>query len=296
LSLLVPGKITNYPIREGQEIKKVQLISQLDDSDYKSRYDAAIAEFNNLKANYERAEKLRKTDYISQSELDQIKAQKDIGATNVKLLKTALNNTRLVAPFSGVIAKTFVNKYTDIQVKQPIVSLQDNSSLKVVISVPENTVVKESQKTDSNDIKFHASFAAIANEVFDLDIHSYETEADPVTRTYKVTLNILDTKGYQLYPGLTTQVTLDFKNPAKKTFNLPVSALFTSNEDANEQYIWVIDEQNKVHKRKVEVSEIVDNHVVLINGISENEKVVTAGIHYLRENQLVKLLLANKTL
>ncbi len=296
LSFLVPGKIIRYPIKEGQEVKKGQVISQLDNDDYTSRYDTALAEYNNLTASYERASKLRKTHYISQSDIEKIKTQKDIAAANVRLLKTALKNTQLIAPFSGVIAKNFVNNYTDIQVKQTIVSLQDNSSLKIIISVPENTTIKESQNQDSSNIKFQARFTAIPNEVFDLDIHSYETEADPVTRTYKVTLNILDTKNYQLYAGMTSKVAINIKTPSKKFYPLPISALFTRNESAIIQYVWVINEQNMVHKRRVELSYIINTHVLVISGLMENEKIVTTGVHHLRENQRVKLLSADKPL
>lgn len=289
LSFQVSGKLAKLPIKEGQDIKQGDLIGQLDQRDYKARYDSALAEFREAKANLARAEKLIKKEYISQADMDKIRAKRDMAEANVRLTKKALSDTELRAPFTGTIAKQYVRNFTDIQAKQAIVSFQNNDELEIVISVPENVVVENDQDRKNNTLNLTATFTTLPNEVFDLKLNEFTTEADAATRTYKVTLGIVDKKGFGLYPGMTTTVFA-----SGETFNyanlLPVSAVFSDPKGGEESYIWLIDDSDKVHQQAVKIGELQGDRIEILEGIQTDDKVVIAGVHHLVEGQKVKLL------
>lgn len=289
LSFQVAGKLVKLPIKEGQKLKQGQLIGQLDARDFKAKFDSATAAYKNANANYLRGKKLIEKEYISQSDLDKLLAQKDQADANVRLAQKALDDTKLVAPFSGTVAKQYVRNYTDVQAKQSIISLQNNQDLEVVVSVPEQLVINRDAK---KDIKVQATISSIPGKVFPLKINEFSTEADPTTRTYKVTLSILDKQGYNLYPGMTATVELSGSQLNYASL-LPVSAVFSDPNGSEKNYVWEIQPEGqdfKVHKVEVQVGELKGDSIEVLKGISKQEKIVVAGVHYLTEGQKVKLL------
>ncbi|MBN2607109.1 MAG: efflux RND transporter periplasmic adaptor subunit [Thiotrichales bacterium] len=286
LSFQVSGKLTKLPIKEGQHLKKGELIGALDPRDFQAKYDSAVAGFKNANANYLRGKRLISKEYISQSDLDKLQAQKDQADANVRLAKKALEDTKLLAPFSGTVAKQYVRNFTDIQAKQSIISLQNNDDLEIVVSVPEQIIA---QKENSNELKIDAVISTIPDKKFPLKVNEFATEADPVTRTYKITLGIIDKEGFNLFPGMTATVELSGPTLTGATL-LPVDAVFADPEGSHQQYVWVIDKDNKVHKAPVEIGELKGSSIEVLKGITEKEKIVVAGVHYLTEGQQVKLL------
>ena len=59
-----------------------------------------------------------------------------------KAAQDALDDSSLRAPFSGVIAKKYVDNFQDVRAKQAIVSLQDISSVDILVDVPESLMAQ----------------------------------------------------------------------------------------------------------------------------------------------------------
>jgi multidrug efflux pump subunit AcrA (membrane-fusion protein) len=71
---------------------------------------------------------------------------------------------------------------------------------------------------------------------------------------------------------------------------VPVTAVFT--DEAGEQsFVWIVDEQAKtVSRRAITAGELTERGILVTEGLSAGEWVATAGVHYLREGQPVRLL------
>jgi multidrug efflux pump subunit AcrA (membrane-fusion protein) len=71
---------------------------------------------------------------------------------------------------------------------------------------------------------------------------------------------------------------------------VPVAAVFTDRESSG-NFLWVVDEAtNTVTRRPVEVGELGDTGIPVTKGLEAGERIVTAGVSYLREGQKVKLM------
>jgi len=293
LSFQVSGKLIKLPIKEGLKVKKGQMIGQLDSRAYQAKYDSALAAYKNAKANYLRGIKLIKKEYISQADVDKLKASMDQSNAQLRLTQKALEETKLYAPFSGTIAKQYVRNYTDIQAKQEIISLQNNHHLEIVVNVPESVMLNTKRSQDQQEISLKAQFSTIPNTLFDLKINEYSTEADASTRTYKVTLSILDSKGYDLYPGMTVTV-LAIINPKHLVKNpvylIPENAVISDPNGKKGFFVWKIDQHHQVHLSPVKIGQLTDSRIQILQGLSPSDQIVTAGVHYLTENQPVKIL------
>ena len=75
LSFKIAGKIVKIHVKQGQQVEAGQLLAELDDSDIQIQLNDARALFDKARADYERARKLIRTNVISQSDFDQLKAQ-----------------------------------------------------------------------------------------------------------------------------------------------------------------------------------------------------------------------------
>ena len=105
-------------------------------------------------------------------------------------LKKALDDTRLLAPFTGTIAKQYIRNYTDIQAKQKIVSLQNNNDLEIIVSVPENIIIEGDESRKKNSLQLTAKFTNIPNKIFALKLKETLVNPDliissPAVRAYQ---------------------------------------------------------------------------------------------------------------
>lgn len=283
---------------------------------------AAKARFQEAKQQYERYQDLWKRRVISKAEYDRQESaynvataqmntarqnlnkgkagarQEDIEAmdSNIRGLiaqraeaQDALNDTYLKAPFTGVVAKKFVENFQNIQAKEPVLIYQDVSRLDIAIDVPEQVLVNAKEP---EFYKFIAVFEPVPNRNFVLEVKEFSTEADPKTQTYRAVLTMQAPKDLRILPGMTATVIVTEKdsaeNPLTPTFLVPVSAVFA--DELDKQYMWIVEPNTMmVQKREVKVGELTGQNITVSNGFKVGERIVTAGVHFLHEGLKIRL-------
>ena len=71
---------------------------------------------------------------------------------------------------------------------------------------------------------------------------------------------------------------------------IPETAVF-SPDDTDTTFVWVIDDQKKtVSKREVKTGDLLDTGIAITDGLKPGEWIATAGVHYLKDGQQVRLL------
>ncbi len=291
LAFQVSGQLTKLNVRNGQEVKKGEILAQLDNRDFVSNLKAAKAEFNRAQAQFERMAELVERQLVSRSEYDQKKASRDVAESDVERTQKALNDTSLRAPFAGVIANRHVENFQDVTAKQAIISLQDPSDLEVVINIPENSILRAT--ADRSQINPVASFDALPDKQFTLNLKEFATQADPNTQTFELVFIMDSPEGLTVLPGMSVSVTASVpdRNATSTVKTVPATALFADREGGNSQYVWIINEADmSISRRAVQVGSLRGQNVEVIEGVSSGERIVTAGVHYLEEGQKVSLL------
>ncbi|TIH14751.1 efflux RND transporter periplasmic adaptor subunit [Marinifilum sp. JC120] len=302
LAFRIPGQIERFLVKEGDYVKKGQLIALLDQRDFQ----AAVADLeakllgarsvmNEAKLNFERNSKLLASDTVAQSSFDSAQSSFESSRATVNSLiqelrrsKLNLQYTRLVAPFSGTIAVKSVENHEFIQAKEPIVQLEDTSALDVVVDVPESIWVRGFIKKHSHSFKALAKFETYPGRDFKLELKEFQTKANAETQTYEVTLKMDNPDGLSIHPGMTAEVVASMpENKELKFVSVPISAVVGYPDQ--DKYVWVY-EKGAVKKRTVQVGRIVNANFEIHEGIKPGEQVVVSGAHYLRDGQEVKIL------
>ncbi|WP_459556705.1 efflux RND transporter periplasmic adaptor subunit [Lacunimicrobium album] len=199
-----------------------------------------------------------------------------------------LSDTRLLAPFDGSISTTYVDNYQLVQPRQQIVRLVNTSEFEMRVDIPENLIALVPKVSDpiiilktSPDVEIPARIAEIG------------AEASRTTRTYPVKLRFAPQPGVDVRPGL-TGTARNRGTPVEGTtveeissIVVPVDAVF---EHDSKPSIWIFDPSSKTVKHRFVTVSGMTGFGVQVTGLNVGEWIITAGVHYLRENQTVRLL------
>jgi RND family efflux transporter MFP subunit len=290
LGFEVAGQLQERSVDVGDEVQAGEVMARLDPRDYENLLTRAKAEQDRAKAFYDRVAEAAKTNAVSRQDLDDARARYNQSQAQVRIRQKAVDDCRIVAPFDGLVSATFVDNFQNVQVKQPVVRFLDVSKLEMIINIPEN-LINYTDYVEGIRIRFDA----LPGVEIPATIKEVGREATRATRTFPVTL-IFDAEGpgAQVQPGMAGEATGKVELPAglqQAGIEVPASALFTPDGlETQDDYVWIVDEQSSTVKlRKVEAGSITLTGGTLVKGLEPGERLVTAGVHRLREGQQVKL-------
>ncbi len=303
LAFRVAGKIVALDVKEGDVVEKGRLVAMLDQRDYKAAVADLEAKLAGVRAvlkenalSLERNKKLLAGGMVAQSALDAAQSAYDTSKADVRSLEHSLERaelnlqyTRLVAPFSGRIAEKYTDNHEFVAAKDPIVRIEDDSTLDVVVDIPENVWVRVFKGGGDTLRHVRAVFEAYPGRAFPLRMKEFQTKATPDTQTYEATLTMPNPKDVCINSGMTAEVTGETPDRAGgASVNIPFSSVF--GEPKGDTFVWVLGKDGTVRLRKVEVGRIMDDMFLVEDGIAAGETVIAAGVHALREGQKVNVI------
>jgi RND family efflux transporter MFP subunit len=296
LSFRVEGKLKEIPVREGDMVKKGQVLARLDPTDYQIKLNDRKASYETAKANYERAKELVAKNAISRVDHDRIRAEYATAKANLEAAEQNLKYTTLKATFPGYVAKRHVENFEEVRRKQKIFTLQDISELEIKIDVPESVMIQlrraiEPGRITQPERTMYAVFDQIKGVQFPLEVKEISTTADVNTRTFEATLKMKHPEDYNILPGMTTTVYAEVfasESGNSMSVDLPLSAV-VSDTDKN-AIVWIVDDKTMtVHSKPVKTG-MMTNNSITVTGLDAGERVVTAGAAFMREGMKVTLL------
>ncbi len=290
LSFQVRGRLIQLPVLESQQVKEGDLIAKLDTTDYDRAVREATINVDQAKRDLGRLETLRDRSVISQSAFDEQKNEYDLAVERLKEAKQNLEYTALRAPFDGIVSDRLVENFTTVNVGSPVVRMHDVSEIQVDINVAEALF---GRVTASDVASIEAKFPAYGEKLFPLDYREHSSQVDEVTQTYRVTLAMpRDGSTSQLYPGMTASVIVKFLPEGLELgqqFLVPTGAVAVDGD--GKAYVWKFTEESgAVSRTSVEVGTIMGDYIPVRSGLKPGEEIVSAGVAYLSEGQIVRRL------
>lgn len=295
LSFRVPGTIQDLPVKEGDRVEKGQLLVALDPTDFEIAVKDAKATSERAENDFKRAQELVKDGFISRSDFDAKQAELKNAQAALEQAEQDLSYTKLTASFPATVAKRYVQRFEEVQAKQPVLAVHDSAQLEVKVDVPENVILRMrpsgSDRPQPGRVPVTASFDSKPGKDFDLTLREVATRADPATQTFQVTFTMPAPEDFLVLPGMTATVTADLSKVAlsESIFYLPAAAVTA--DESMQPFVWVVDEKEmKVHKNPVEVGRLSGWSIEIDGGLEPGNRVVTAGVGYLAEGMEVRLL------
>jgi len=262
-----PGRIEKIYVEVGSRVRAGQTLVQMDQTNLRQ----AQLNIDNQKNDFKRYETLHETGAISEQTYDQTKTSLDVQKTNLAYLQ---KNTRISAPFSGVIT---VKNYENGELysgAKPIVAIAQLGSLKANINVPESfypKVKKGMKAVIKSDVYNGQEFAATVTNVY--------PTVNSSAHTFQVELRIPN-GSRKLVPGMFVRATLEMGDA--KVLVVPYQAVLKL-QGSNERYVFL--EKDGIAERvSVKLGSRFDDQVELVSDkIKKGDHLVVAGQAKLRD-------------
>ncbi len=288
LSFEVGGMVKELLVVESQQVRKGEMLAKLDQRDLLAALQSARAQFKQADTAFRRAIRLFKADAISRSKVEERKSTRDVNTAHLRTAKKALEDSVLVAPYSGRIATVSTEERQIIQPGKPAITILGTGGFEATINLPASILAKantrEKQANDSYivlEAAPHRHIPAIFTEI--------SLEADAASQTYELTFAFDVPKDLVILPGMNAVVWL--KDPSKSALQanairIPLTAIAT---DGAQKYVWVVDiESMTVFRRNIIVQDGVGLTLNVTSGLQPGEMIVAAGISYLSEGMKVR--------
>lgn len=280
LSFRVSGPLYKLNVKQGDYVKRGDIIAEIDKRDYKLQVETTEVQFEQTESEYKRYKQLIQQNKIPENTFEKIKLGYLMTKTAYEHAQNQLRDTELKAPFSGHIYEKFVENFQTVGAGTPIVSIIDNSHLEAVVSVAESQLHRVK--------KGNASLLTVANA----GIHNLPVKLLSVSEKampdglYEVRFSFENKNDKEVAPGMTAEVAV-YYNASENQLSVAASAVF---HEKTNTCVWVCDPSTgKVEKRIVEIAlNGTQGRVNILSGLNNGEQVVTAGVHYLVEGQKVR--------
>ncbi|MBE7635880.1 efflux RND transporter periplasmic adaptor subunit [Sneathiella sp. P13V-1] len=289
LAFRVSGPINDLPVRAGQELKQGDLIARLDDARYQNVLADRKATYDLTRIELERRQQLQKKNHVSKSTLDIARTNFEGAKAALKQARDDLQYTRLVAPYDGIVSRILVENFENVQAKQTIVLFQGNQNIDVAFNVPEDLLVRVNEGNTNGGL-VHVKFDSVPDQVFEAYYKEHETLPDASTRSFRVVVSMPIPTGLTALPGMSVNVIVDVSQiigEQKNDLSVPVEAVF---EKDGGTWVWLVKSDNTVTKTRVAVKRIEGDQLLISQGLIEGNRVIAAGVDYLREGQTVRAL------
>lgn len=290
LAFRINGKLTHLDLLAGQQIKKGELLAQLDDRDAKNTLLNAQANHQLAKVDFARKEKLLAKRQISTSEFDSAKAQLQSTLATFNSAQDQLSYTSLSAPFSGMVAKVDIENYQMLQASQVVMTLQDNKQFDITFNVPESYVFNlASLNLKSNQEKYTVKFNG-CDEYFAATFKEMSTVINNGSQTYQIILSFTPPENLSILPGMSAQVTVNENANDHPITILPLTAI-VHDEQTQQDYVWVYQAQTQTLKKSpVVLGKIRTKGTEVLSGLTQGDQVVAVGANAINEDTKVSPL------
>lgn len=304
----VNAVVIRMPVEEGSVVSAGQLLAQLDESEIRNEYQQAEIAVDEARlaleqaevrarlsaSEYQRAHSLYEENLTSKQEFDQAalasrtdelamqSAQQQLAAVRARLEAASiqLEYTRITSPIEGVVTSRLIEVGDQLSVSQQVFTVEEFPPLWARIQLPEKTLTQLRPGQPAR-----ISVETFPGERFPARIKMISPTIDAASGTVKVTLEV-DHSRQKLRPGMfgTVYITTDTRPDAVV---VPRKAVI---RDRDRHVVYVVDADNTVSRREVELGFSQDEWVEVVSGVNQSEVVVTVGYESLNEGYAVNIL------
>ena len=202
-------------------------------------------------------------------------------------LRVAQNNldySSLRAPFDGIIARRDIENFSNVQAGQNVALLQALSVVHLAFDVPAPDVTALTANGVEKIVN-SVMFDALPGEVFASETVEFSVQADSATQTYRGRVAVTVPEGAVILPGMVGRV-LSRAPGNGPALSVPLTAIASRSDGA--PFVWLVDDAGKVAARDVTLGDLMGGHVVVREGLSEGDTIISAGVGQIMEGMTIR--------
>jgi membrane fusion protein, multidrug efflux system len=271
----VSGKITGIFFQEGKRVQKGELLVQINDEEIRAQLEK---QKHNIKLNEDnefRQRKLLEKDAISQEEYDNALNRLNTTISDVKVLESQLDKSRIIAPFEGTIGLRYVSSGAYISPATTIATLYSVNPAKLEFSVPSRYSM---QVAPGKKVFFKLENS---DKTWRGDVYAIEPQVDPNTRTIKIRA-IADNRERLLLPGQFVQVDLILETK-EEALLIPTQAIIQEMEGAKV----FVSRKGRAEPVMVTTGIRTESELEIVSGLSSGDTLIITGLLQIRPGSVL---------
>jgi membrane fusion protein (multidrug efflux system) len=274
----IAGYVSNVLFKDGQVVKKGQLILQIDSRELKNKLKAAEIALETAKKDLSRKKEIKKLNGVSTEDIEQAENSVAQLEAQIEQLKIQIDYTDIKAPFAGKLGLKNISPGAYLLVGQTITNLVSNNPIKIDFEIPAEYA---QMLSIGESIKV---LRKSSNDSLTAKIIAFDANADESTRSIKVRALAENPNGKYL-PGDYADVVLNFQN-LKNSIVVPTEAVVPS---LNNQLVYVV-HNGIAYERNVLLGLRNDKYVQILSGLQVGDTIMVTGLVNIRNNTPVKVV------
>ena len=277
------GRVVDLPVERGERVDAGDLLCRVAVDAREARLEEARQSLAQARIDYEGALKLRERGLQSESAIASSLAR--VAATQAELAQRELDlrNTRIVAPFAGVVETRPVEVGDFLQTGSVCATVVDADPIMLVGEASEIDVARLASGQPGYG-------RLITGEDVTGEVTFVATAANPSTRTFRLEVAVPNPEG-ALRDGITAQIRVPVRTlPAHR-----VPSAILALDDAGDVGLRILDEDDVVHFVNVDIVKD-DGQGIWVRGLPDPAKVITVGQELVTEGRRVEVTLEADTL
>ena len=269
----IGGKIQSIPVDIGDEVKEGDILAELDNREI-------LANLNQAKAKYQLAEQLLKRfqdlkaqGHISIQELDKAESDFLVAKSQLDFYKVKFEQTKILAPFNGLIQSRFLDEGSVINAGLPILEILDSEKVEAHIAIPLDLINRLQVK---ETYSFNLSGDLVSGKLKRLSPMSLGGSNNR--------LAIFEFDNF-FVPGAVINLNLIINHKARGTW-VPIKSL--SQSDGGLWSVYTVDNSNKITKELVEVIYYEGKNAFVAGTLKNGDLVIKGGASKVIEGQFIK--------
>jgi len=284
----VTGVLNQAHFKEGQDVKKGQLLFTIDPRPFEAALKQAeanlardTAQLRNLREQVRRYAELVEKQYVSREQFDQIRTNADAAEAVVEADKAAVENAKvqlsycyIYSPVNGRVGSLLVNEGNLVRVNDgtPLVVINQINPINVTFAVPEQHLIDLKRHMAGGTLKVDARFSSDEGRPEQGVLAFVDNAVDRSTGTIKLKAEFTNSER-RLWPGQFVNVALTLATQGDAVV-VPSEAVQVGPEG---QQVFVVKEDKQVEMRSVTVGRTLEGEAVIAKGLAPGEIVVREG-------------------
>jgi len=281
VGFLVAGRVISVDVADGAEVKKDQVLAQLDPADYQHGLAIAEAKLAEVKARYERLSKLHALGSLTDTDFDKIEAGLHEATSSAELARRQLAYTELHAPFDGLVVKHGIAAGVVVGPGTPVFTVLSPASVWANVSVAEADA-RRIQPGQGAEVFLPATGKQTSSGKVDAVL----PQADALSRSFTVKI-LLENSDRALRPGNIVIAHIS-TGQARSVLTLPPQVVQKFADGS--LYVWIVDPVRHTAVRQViEAGSLDASEVEIASGLKAGDQVIRNVPHTLFEGTALKV-------
>lgn len=284
LSFKIGGIIENITVKEGDKVRKGQLLATLKSAEISAQVQQAQLAYEKARRDYDRARNLYADSVVTLEQMQNAKTGLDIAQQGLQQVLFNQQYSKIYAPADGFVVQKRLNVGELASVGTTVIAMNVSSAaskwiLKAGLSDTDWAAIELGNKAQ-------VTVDAFPSKHFNAVVTKKSLAADPVSGSFMVELQV-DFNDMQPAVGMFGTASV---NPSKPSvgFSIPYDALLEAN--GRKGLVFVSDDGKTVKKVEVTIGDINNNTVSIIDGLQGHAYIVTSGSPYLNDGSLITTL------